>query len=498
MAREWFPVAEVRDLVEGPPDRILKASDFDPHQHWMTDKVIKKKAAILAAEMGLGKTGAVLRGMCHLLDKGVIKKWLVVSPLRVAEETWPDEMWKWEFAREYTFSPILGTAKQREKAIESDAPIHFINRENLKWLWVKMRKNWPYDGLVYDESSRLKAGRKRSLVTKRVDANGDAKTSGGKLNEFGSLAQAVEAGKFKRVIEMTGTPTPGGLPDWWGQMYLIDAGHRLGADRKAFLQRWFREDKYSHAVEPLPHAEDEIMGLIGDAVYSLKEEDYLTSQLPPLVPHPRWVTLPEKAMATYRELQKEYCLEEHDVEAVNNGVLANKLLQLANGSIYDVDGNDCHIHDRKLEELEAIHHGAGGRPMLIAYSFQFDKKRILEKFPKFRVFGESDNDMKDWNAGKIPGMLVHPASAGHGLNFQFGGNIMVWYGLTWSLELFLQFNKRIHRRGQKADRVHQYFILAKGTYDERQYEALQEKNITQSRITDRIRVMQDQMKGFGK
>jgi hypothetical protein len=494
MARIWYPDAEVRDLIEGPPKRILTEKDFDLHQIWMADLTLRRKAAILAAEMGLGKTGAVLHGMIELLKRGHIKKWLVIAPLRVAEETWPDEMWKWDFAREYTYRPILGNAAQRTAALSDPAPIHFINRENLKWLWVKLRKDWPYDGLVYDESSRLKAGKKRSAITKRTDNNGTVTTSGGKLNEFGSLAQAREAGKFKRVIEMTGTPAASGLADLWGQMYLIDGGHRLGADRKSFMSRWFDEGKYDRKITPKDGAEEEIMDLIKDAMFSLKEEDHLTGKLPPLMKHERWVTLPEKAMATYRELSKEFCLEEYDVAAVNNGVLANKLLQLSNGSIYDVDGNDCHIHDRKLEELEAIHHGAGGRPMLIAYSFQFDKKRILERFPKFRVFGETDHDMRDWNDGKIPGLLVHPASAGHGMNFQFGSNIMVWYGLTWSLELFLQFNKRIHRRGQEADRVHQYFILAKGTYDERQFEALYEKGVNQTSITDRVRVMQDDMK----
>lgn len=492
MARTWFPNALVRDLVEGPPEKILTVGHFDPHQKWMAEKVVKKKAAILAAEMGLGKTASVLYGAIHLLKVGRIKKWLIVAPLRVAEETWPDEFWKWEFAREYEFSVILGNEKQRLKALESDAPFHIINRENVKWLWTTLRKDWPYDGLIYDESSRLKAGRKRSAITKRTDdETGMVTTSGGKLNEFGSLAQAVEADKFQRVIEMTGTPTPNGLSDWWGQMYLIDRGYRLGADREAFMQRWFSKCPYTRKIEPHPHSEKEIMDLLQDAVYSLKERDYLTKDLPPLVEVPRWVQLPEKAMAEYKELQKEFVLEEHDVEAVNSGVLTNKLLQLANGSVYDVDGNDRHIHDRKLEELESIYHGANGRPLLIAYSFQFDRDRILKKFPKFRLFGSTDHDMKDWNEGKIPGLLVHPASAGHGLNFQFGSNIMVWYGLTWSLELYLQFNKRVHRRGQKADRVFQYIILAKGTYDEKQYETLKTKNVTQERITDQVRILQE-------
>jgi SNF2 family DNA or RNA helicase len=486
VTRRWITSAHLRDLIEGPPPKILTVDDFDPWQKWMANKVIQRLGVILAAEMGLGKTAATLYGMIKLLEAGKIKKWLVVAPLRVAEETWPDEMWKWDFAREYQFSPILGSEKDRIAAVKSDAPIHIINRENITWLWKKYRHNWPYDGLIYDESSRLKAGERRSATKKDKETG---RISGGVINEFGSLAQAVDAKKFKRVVELTGTPTPNGLQNWWGQMYLVDGGDRLGNDKVAFDRRWFYKNEYTRKVEAQDHAEEEIMARIKDAVFSLKEQDFLTSKLPPVVPHPRWVTLPEKAMAEYKMLQKEMVLDEYDVEAVNNGVLANKLLQLCNGSIYDSEGHAHEIHSRKLEELESIHHGAGGRPVLVAYSYKFDLDRILGRFPKWRVFGESDKDMADWNAGKIDGLLIHPQSAGHGLNFQFGGNILIWYGLTWSLEYFLQTNKRIHRRGQQADRVHQYFILAKNTFDERQYSVLSEKEQTQERITDQIRVL---------
>lgn len=486
VARRWITTASVRDLVEGAPERILTVENMDPWQKWMANKVIRQRGVILAAEMGLGKTGATLYGMIELLRAERIKKWLVVAPLRVAEETWPDEMWKWEFAREYQYSPILGDEADRIKAVASDAPIHIINRENIPWLWKTYRAKWPYDGLVYDESSRLKAGNRLSL--RKTDKE-TGKVSGGQVNEFGSLAQAVEADKFKRVVELTGTPTPNGLQNWWAQLFLIDKGERLGRDKEAHDLRWFKQNQYTRKIEPQDHAEAEIMERIKDAVFSLKESDFLTSSLPPVVQHERWVTLPEKAMAEYRRLQKEMVLDEYDVEAVNNGVLANKLLQLCNGSIYDNEGNAREIHSRKLEELESIHHGAGGRPILVAYSYKFDLDRILGRFPHWRVFGDSDKDMADWNAGKIDAMLIHPQSAGHGLNFQFGGNILVWYGLTWSLEFFLQTNKRIHRRGQKADRVHQYFILAKNTFDARQISVLREKETNQDRITDQIRVL---------
>jgi len=495
MAREFYPYALARDLIEGPPDRILTLDMFDPHQHFMSDLVFKKKGVIIAADMGLGKTGAALHGMKRCLDAGKSQKWLIIAPLHVAAETWPDAFWEWDFAREgMEYSAIVGDAKQREAALESDAPFHIINRENVTWLWKKLRKNWPYDSVMYDESSRLKSGKRRSARTKN---KATGKISGGRLNEFGSLANAREAGLIKRFVGLTGTPSPNGLIDLWGQMFMVDLGYRLGATIDAYKARWFTENKYSRKITVNDGAEDQILSELKDAMYVFREEDYLT--LPPLIDHIRWVRLPDDIEKKYRELQREHCLDEDDIEAVNNGVLANKLLQLCNGSVYDVDGNDVFFHDRKLVELEKVMHAAGDRPVLLAYSYEFDKQAILKKFPKARVFGETDNDMKDWNRGKIPLMLVHPASAAHGLNFQFATNIMVWYGLTWSLELYQQFNKRIHRRGQKADRVHRVIIVARGTYDERQIKVLAGKGATQDQIKHQLRVLKETVeKKYGR
>ena len=491
----WIPDANLRDLMHGPPDRILTVEDMDPHQTQISDLVFSKVGAIIAAEMGLGKTGSVLHGAIRCLKAGKVKKWLIVAPLYVASDTWPDEFWKWSFGREQLFSPIIGTPKQRLAALESDAPFHIINRENIKWLWMQLRDNWPYDGLIYDESSRLKGGNMKSAKSKKRIVNKETgeitrKTTGGGMSEFGALAEARESGAIKRAILMTGTPAPNGLIDLWGQAYLVDLGHRLGKTKDAYLRRWFYQSPWGDKkIDPHPHSEGEITDLLSDMMYVFREEDHV--DLPPLVKQIHWVTLPPKALAKYKEMQKEYCLEDIDVEAVNNGVLANKLLQMANGSIYDTEKTAHKIHDRKLDELGKIYHDANGRPILVAYGFQFDRDAIKERFPEARVYGDSPTDMQDWNAGKIKMLLMHPAGAAHGLNFQFGTNIAVWYGLNWSLELYQQFNKRIHRRGQKQDRVFLKIIVARDTYDVRQLKALEVKGATQQRITENFNVMRN-------
>lgn len=462
---------------------------FDQYQYWMTNLIIRKTAMVLCAEMGLGKTAAALLAMKKLLEVGRVKRWLVVAPLRVGEETWPDDIWKWEHARGLTFSPILGDAASREKAVSFDAPIHITNRENFVWLWKKYRHVWPYDGLIYDESSRLKSGRDQTAITTNEETG---KVSGGNLSEFGALKQAVDAGVFVRRILLTGTPTPNGLADWWGQMYIVDRGERLGRERPAFMQRFFIQEAYTKKLHPREGATDEVMKRLSDAVYVLREKDHMQGRLKHRVQEiPRWVRLAPDTLKTYRRLQREMALEEHEIEADNAGVLVGKLLQLSNGSIYNGEREAIPFHDRKLEELEAIHHGAAGRPLFVCYEFKFDLDRILEKFPKWRVFGEDDKVMKDWNAGKIDGLLIHPGSAGHGLNFQFGSNIQVWYGLTWNLEWWLQTNKRLDRRGQLHDTVYRYIILARDTYDGRQFEALKDKAETQDRITDYARVLRE-------
>lgn len=493
---------EAVELLYGPPGKILKKSDFRGYQNWMT-KIMERQDCFMAAEMGLGKTGASLHALNAMISGGFVKRPLIVAPLRVAEYTWPEEIATWDFSRHLTYRVVTGNAEQRMAALAyNPARITIINRENLRWLHeVFEGRGWPFDALIYDEASRLKRGMKRVKQTAAQKRKGDKPG----LTELGVLH--AHRASHKRVIELSGTPAPNGLIDLWGPMSLIDHEYRLGSSMTAYQKRWFSENRYTNTWEPHAHSEDEIMRKVRGLFFSLREEDYLS--LPPMVERDHIVRLPPKAMKAYREFESEMALEVYDhrgepemIEAVNNGVLTNKLLQIANGSLYLGDKFDpdtmgrlpresVKLHTEKLDALESIMEEAGGRPVLVAYSFQFDKDAIKKKFPYVRVFGESQSDVRDWNAGKIRMLLTHPASAGHGLNFQHGSNIAVWYGLTWSLELYRQFIKRLHRSGQKADRVFLHRIIAAGTLDEAVLPKLVQRGATQDGITDAVRVRLD-------
>lgn len=489
---------EALELIYGPPDDILNYYNFRSYQRWMADLIVKQDV-LLGAEMGLGKTAATLYAVREMLDAGTITSVLIVAPLKVAEETWPAEIAKWDFARDLTYRVVTGEAEERKAALRHEAQITIINRENLVWLQQTLGvRRWKFDMLVYDEASRLKGGKKRTKPQPRADGSVPPK----KLSEFGILRRMRYS--FKRVVELSGTPSPNGLIDLWGPIFMIDLGKRLGTSISAYERRWFRKDRWSYSVEPFDHSEREIMSRIGDVFYSLREEDYLT--LPPLIPVDHWVTLTPPQMKRYKQFEREAAMEVRNragereiVEAVNGGVLTGKLLQFANGSMYLGDKFDeetggklpkesVKIHDRKLEVLDSIVAEAMGTPILLAYSFQFDRDAILKRFPFARLYGETKNDMRDWNAGKIKLLIMHPASAGHGLNFQHGSNIAVWYGLTWSLELYRQFMKRLHRSGQKADKVFLHRILTRGTMDENVIAALQARGATQDSITEAVRV----------
>ena len=496
---------EALELIYGPPETILSARDLRSYQRWMSDLIVEKDV-FLGAEMGLGKTAATLHAINRMLALGVITSVLIVAPLKVAEETWAAEIAKWMFARKLTYRIVTGDEEERLAALTHDAKITIINRENLPWLQKTLGvRRWKFDMLVYDEASRLKSGRKRSKPKPRADGTMPPK----KLTEFGTLRRMRFT--FKRIVELSGTPSPNGLIDLWGPIYMIDQGKRLGDSMTAYKNRWFRQDhwkKGTSVVEPFEHAEAEIMERISDVFYSLREEDYL--KLPPLITQDHWVTLTPPQMKRYKQFERDAAMEVRNgagqreiVEAVNGGVLTGKLLQFANGSMYLGDKFDeetggklpkesVKIHDHKLEVLDSIVAEAMGRPILLAYSFQFDRDAIIKRFPFARLYGETKNDMRDWNAGKVPLMIMHPASAGHGLNFQHGSNIAVWYGLTWSAELYRQFMKRLHRSGQKADRVFLHRILAKGTMDASVVEALNNRQITQDRITEAVRVRLDE------
>lgn len=496
---------EAIELIHGPPLRTLKHENFREYQDWMKDKIIDLDALLLGAEMGLGKTGATLKAMVDLMETGEVKTALIIAPLRVAEETWPEEIAKWAFSRHLRYRIVTGNQAERMAALKyGPAEVTIVNRENLLWLYQTLGiRRWQFDMIVYDEASRLKSGRKRSKPKPRADGTMPPK----RLTELGVIQRARH--KTKRFVELSGTPSPNGLIDLWGPIYALDKGQRLGTSMTKFKQRWFRENPWTRRMEPFDHSEKEIMGAIKDVFFSLREEDYL--KLPPLTPRDHYVQLPKKAMKLYHELEEEMAIDVRNragdpevIRAVNNGVLTGKLLQLANGSLYLGDKFDeetdrklpresVFVHDEKLKVLESIMEEAMGQPVLVAYSFQFDKAAILKKFPYCRVFGDSPNDMRDWNAGKIRMLLTHPASAGHGLNFQFGSNIAVWYGLTWSLELYRQFVKRLHRSGQEREKVFLHRIMAKGTVDETMLPALIARGQTQDGISDHVRVRLNRM-----
>jgi SNF2 family DNA or RNA helicase len=468
------------ESLYGPPPTILHDSNLHDYQDWMSDIIQEKPAVYIAAEMGLGKTAAVLRAVRNMLRDGTVTKILIVAPYRVAEETWPEEIAKWSFARPMEYSVITGDEDQRIAALNKDVPIHIINRENLVWLREYWRRKWPYDMLVYDEASRLKSGRRKTKPTKRKDGS----VSMRRLSEFGALRNKRYT--FKKVVLLSGTPAPAGLIDLWGPIFIIDNGERLGCSMTAYKRRWFDESRYTYGVTPRDHAQDEIMDRIDDVFFSLREEDYL--KLPPMIEKDHYVNMPPRDLEKYKRFERDMVLEEFDLEAVNRGVLTNKLLQMANGALYLEDHSIASVHKAKLDALDSIVSEACGAPMLVAYSYKFDIPRIMKKYPFARLYGDNPNDMRDWNAGKIRMLLLHPASAGHGLNFQYGSNICVWYGLTWSLELYQQLIKRLHRQGQKEERVFLHRIITRNTVDERLMPLLRIKGQNQDRITDAVRV----------
>lgn len=448
-----------------------------------------KPGALLAIEMSLGKTVLSATVARWLLDCFLVRRVLIVGPLRVAQKTWPDEFSEWEHLRPLHWKSLCGTIgkkvtpKQREKWLREflDDPkseIAIINRENVVWLYKALQEwgvPWPFDMLIYDESSRLKEGKKR--------------TGNRNLSEFGVWVKVRKHMSY--VLELTGTPAPNGLIDLWGQISLIDIGERLGTTKTAFLHRWFESDYMGWSYTPKHHAEKEILDRIADITYSLKAKDYV--KLPPVVPNTVWVDLTPAQMKAYKRFEKEMALEEHDIEAVNRGVLTFKLLQYANGSVYRQDPNDelapretIHIHDLKLAALDSIVNEANGENLLVAYSFKFDLASIKKRF-KYAREATEPGVLDAWNRGEVKMLLAHPASIGHGMNLQFGGHHCVWYGLTASLELYQQFNARLPRPGQENEKVFLHHILARGTFDVRLMGVLEDRDATQDRITEAVK-----------
>lgn len=420
------------------------------------------EAAGLFLEMGLGKTVITLTAIDELMnDRFEVSRVLVIAPLRVAEDTWSRESKKWDHLKHLRISKILGSAADRKAALKKDADIYVINRENVVWLveyLEKERIKWPFDMIVIDELSSFK--------------NNQAK----RFKALRKVRPLVD-----RIVGLTGTPAANSLMDLWAEMYLLDRGERLGRTLTAYRGNWFRPGYMNGPVvykwEPRRGALEDITKRIADVTVSMKAEDYLT--LPDKIETTVSVTLDEKALKTYKVMEQESLLEleGEEIAAMDAAAVMSKLLQLANGFIYGSDHNAVHIHDAKLEALEEIVEAADS-PVLVFYNFQADKDQILAKFKEARLL-TNDKDIEDWNKGKVPILLAHPASAGFGLNLQDGGHIMAWYGLPWSLEQYLQAVARLQRQGQKYP-VMVYHIIAAGTVDEQVARSLAAKDMTQS------------------
>lgn len=443
---------------------LRSRSDLREQQHIIIDEMVSAPAKLIVSAMGSGKTGATLTALRDLLDSFQIRRILIVAPLRVARDTWPDEIGAWAHSRLLSYAVCVGTEGQRREALRQSTEILIINREQLPWLWKELDNGtrWDFDCVVVDESSMFKAGKKR--------------TKNRALTRFGVLAQARK--KIDRIYLLTGTPAPNGIADLWGQIYLLDQGERLGATQKAFYDRWFDINRYSFKAIPRSYAESEITKRVADIMVSLPALEIV----PPPVFIPVKVTLPSAVKKEYDKFERTLVTETYDVEAVSRGVLTNKLLQMANSGLYKEDGSVAHVHTAKLDALDELIERAAGDPVLIWYGFKFDVTRIREKYPDAVLFNEDSDAIKKWNRGEIKIGLAHPASLGHGTNLQYGGHIAIWFGLTWSLELYQQANARLPRPGQKHI-VAIYQIIAEGTVDEDVLTALDGKASTQDSVT---------------
>lgn len=457
-------------------------STLRPRQKFIADQIINHPAKMIVSGMGSGKTVATLTAIRQLFDSFTVRHVLIVAPLRVARDTWPDEIEGWQHTAPMTYAVAVGTEAERRAAVEKRTEITIINRENLVWLakYLGSIKNWPYDMVVIDESSMFKSGKRRTTRAKVKDKDGNTKIrKGGNMTRFGVLTTARK--KIDRIYCLTGTPAPNGVHDLWGQIYLLDQGESLGRSMTAFETRWYDKNKYTYEIKPKPGAEDEIMERIKHLMVSLPPEE----SVPVPVIVPRYIDLPAKVMHDYRDFMATLVSETYDVEAVTKGVLANKALQWASGSMYREDRSVAQVHDLKLKELDALVEEAQGENMLILYGYKFDLDAIKARYPDAVDFKEEPDAVRLWNEGKINKLIAHPASCAHGLNMQYGGHICIWYGMTWSLELWQQANARLARPGQK-EQVAIYPIIARNTYDELAFAALQDKGVTQDRIAESV------------
>ena len=447
---------------------------YSPHeyQRYATEYIETHPVAAVLLDMGLGKTSITLTALNNLLfDSFEVRRILVIAPLRVARNTWGAEIEKWDHLNSLHYSVAVGTETERLSALKKPADIYLINRENVQWLISESGISFDFDMVVIDELSSFK-----NHQTKR----------------FKALMKVRP--KVKRIVGLTGTPSSNGLMDLWAEFRLLDMGERLGRFIGQYRTSYFRPDKQNGQVvfsyKPLPGAEKQIYGKISDITISMKSTDHL--QMPELINSRYTVYLSEKEDSHYADLKKDLVLQlpDGDITAANAASLSGKLSQMANGAVYTDAGETVAIHERKLDALEDIIEAANGKPVLVAYWFRHDLERITERLHKLKIPYarlDTDSSIRKWNAEEIPVALIHPASAGHGLNLQSGGNTLVWFGLTWSLELYQQTVARLWRQGQESESVVVQHIITKGTIDERIMKALSEKDTTQAALIDAVK-----------
>lgn len=447
---------------------------YKPHkyQQYAIEFIKQHPIAAILLDLGMGKTSIVLSCLNYLMfETFEVSKVLIIAPLRVARNTWSDEIKKWDHLQGLRYSIAVGTAAERIKALKADADIYIINRENVPWLIEESGLPFDYDMVVVDELSSFK--------------NWNAK-------RFKALMKVRP--KVKRIVGLTGTPSSNGLMDLFAEFKVLDMGERLGRFISQYRVNFFRPDRVNgpivYSYKLLPGAEDRIYEKISDITISMKASDYL--EMPELISTKYKVYLDDEERAKYEELKNELVLQlpGAEITAANAATLSGKLSQLANGAIYDDDGSVNAFHDRKLDALEDLIESANGKPVLVAYWFKHDLKRITERLTALKVNFQrldSDESIRKWNAGELQVGLIHPASAGHGLNLQEGGNTIIWFGITWSLELYSQTIGRLFRQGQKAKNVTVIHIITDGTVDERILKALEAKDSTQRALIDAVK-----------
>ena len=444
---------------------------YKPHnyQTYATNFILEHPESAVFLDMGLGKSVITLTAILDLcLDRFEISKVLVIAPLRVARDTWSTEIQKWDHLKPFTYSVVVGTVAERKAALQKKAHIYLINRENVSWLVEESGFPFDFDMVVIDELSSFKsyqAKRFRSLLKVRPTV--------------------------KRIVGLTGTPSSNGLMDLWAEFRVLDLGKRLGRFITHYRNTYFQPDKRNgmviYSYKPLPGAEDAIYEKISDMTISMKAVDHL--DMPECIFNEVRVSLSEDERSKYDTLRDDLILSigDNDIDAANAASLSNKLSQMANGAVYGDDRIVHNIHDHKLDALEDLIEAANGKPVLVAYWFKHDLERIQKRFKVREI--KSSKDIADWNDGKIPVAVIHPASAGHGLNLQAGGSTLIWFGLTWSLELYQQTNARLWRQGQKSATVVIHHIVAEDTIDELILKALHKKEKSQNALIDAVRVM---------